>query len=375
MTCPYCHSKIDDKNKYCNYCGNKINTTNEHENQYDYSNRYSNVEKKEMENHDNQFSYSMLYSNMFNKTASSDEDYLKAYIGPNYETIKNEKISIPAFLFGTFYLFYRKLWSLSLILLIIDLALTAYQDSKLTLLVKLIITIFLGLKFNKIYLQHANKKVDEIKISNPDKTSTELLDICKKKGGTTNIAIIIVAFLEIIFLISIITIPAMSFYLYSNNQQQTTTVEKEEAEINQYKTIENMTYKVPKKTKLSKYSSDNYHYYTTLSSSPIDCSFNISINKYTNLYKTPDEYIQKNVFKNYESEELINTTTTINNITWRYLSIGSDSRTENYYVTSYHNVLYIIEVTGYGESKTSTCKNAENNLINSITFKSPIPTN
>lgn len=365
MTCPYCHSKIDDTNKYCNYCGKKV-TPNEHENQFEYSNAYSNSENKETENHDDQYSYSMLYSNMYNKTASSDEDYLKTYVGKNYYLIKNEKLSVPALLLGPLYLFYRKLWLRAAILVIVELALASYHNSNITFLINIIIAVYLGFKFNSFYLQHAEKEIEQIKISNPDKTSTELLAICQKKGGTASPTAVMVIILAFIFISTLITIPAMSFYLYSNNSTSK-KVEKEETE--KYKTLENMTYEVPKDTKSSEYNNDNYHYYLSLTKSDNDCTFTLSTNKYTNLYKTADEYINKNIFKSSNSKELVNTTTKINNVNWRFLSIASDSRTENYYVTIYNNTLYIVEIRGFGESKTSNCKNAENDLMNSIVFK------
>lgn len=368
MTCPNCHSKIDDSNKYCNYCGKKIENPNEHENQYDYSHQYSNIEKKDSENHEDQYSYSMLYSNMYNNTITSDEDYQKGYIGPNYEMIKNNKFSLPAFAFGSLYLFYRKLWLYAIILILINIFSLGYLDSNTVYIVNLTISICLGIKFNSFYLNYTQKKVDEIKISNPDKTSTELLDVCKKKGGTLQVSTLIGITLAIFFATIIIILIAMSYEYYESNPTTKPTFEENGA-TNEYNKLENMTYKQPMNTRASEYNNNSYHYYNTLPSANTDCSFTLSTNKYTNLYKTPDEYINKNVFKDSTSKELINTTTTINNIAWRYLSIESDSRTENYYVTNFNNSLYIIEIRAYGDSKVSTCKNAENDLLNSISFE------
>lgn len=372
MTCPYCNKEINDTNKYCNYCGKKISDENEHENQFDYSKQYSNVEREETENHDNQYSYSLLYSNMFNNTINSDEDYLKIYVGQNYDIIKEKKFSIPALLLGPLYLFYRKMWFRAIILILINLALIGYQNSNIALLFEIVIAVYLGIKFNTFYLEHAEKTVEEIKISNPDKSSTELLEICKKKGGTAPLSIIIIIFLVIIFILALILIPVMGYIIYDSNQSEQESNHKENNILEKYQKIENMEYEVPKNVEKSEYSNADYHYYTTYNSKyyEYNCTFSLTANKYTNLYKTPEDYINRNISPYIKETNIKTANTKINNITWKYLSVSSDTKTENYYLTLNNNVLYIIEIRGYDESKISACKNAENDLINSITFSS-----
>lgn len=366
MTCPNCHSTIDDNNKYCNYCGKKIENPNEHENQFSYSEKYSNTKSAENVDHSNQYSYSMLYSNMYNNTVSSDEDYLKAYIGENYNTIKSKNFSIFAFLFGAFYLIYRKLWLYAIVLIIGELLLVNYLEPNTAMLVQLAIITFIGFKFNSFYLKHCEKEVEQIKISNPDKTSSEMLDICKKKGGTIGLMSVI----TISFILPFLIIFSIFLFLdYNDSTTKESNNDKRVTTPSENKVLGKMSYKSPKNTKMSNYSNNTYHYYITLDSTTANCSFSLTTNSYTNLYKTPDEYLNRNVFIENSEKELANTTTTINNIKWRYLSVGTEGRTENHYVTINNNTLYIIEIRAYGDSRVSTCKNAENELINSISFK------
>ena len=57
--------------------------------------------------------------------------------------------------------------------------------------------------FKKIYMNKVQKEVDLIKKMNEGKTKEELVEICKKKGGTSKAAIIygIIVFICIVFLV------------------------------------------------------------------------------------------------------------------------------------------------------------------------------
>ena len=79
MKCPKCNNNLNDNSQYCRFCGQKIEN-----------------------GHDNQYIYSELYSNTFRPTVTSDEDYIKTYIGSNYENVKREQFSLLAFIFGPF---------------------------------------------------------------------------------------------------------------------------------------------------------------------------------------------------------------------------------------------------------------------------------
>ena len=101
------------------YSNVQKNTNISHEQQYNYSNQYSKVPQQEKNEHQDQYEYSSKYSNKNNKELISEEYYIKAYVGENYEKLVNSKYSIPTLLFGGFYFFYRKLWIYAIIWTII----------------------------------------------------------------------------------------------------------------------------------------------------------------------------------------------------------------------------------------------------------------
>lgn len=48
----------------------------------------------------------------------------------------------------------------------------------------LVIDILLGFKFNKWYIDYAKKQINKIKLNNQNANEFELINICKRKGGT-----------------------------------------------------------------------------------------------------------------------------------------------------------------------------------------------
>lgn len=356
MNCPKCNAFIPDKKNFCSHCGAKLENNN-HENQYNYSTDYSNVTKSYDETHYEQFSYSQLYSNMLNQTITSDEDYIKSYIGPNYEKISGQSFSIPAFFLGPFYLLYRKLWLFAVIYIITFLLLISYTSDSSTLLVLVVTQLYLGLKFNSIYLNYTNKKIEEIKISNPDKSSTELLNICKKKGGVNpQLTIIIVIFIIII-----------NTFIYEEDtnktQKEENYLEEETYNIDTTMTMGKLTYKIPKGSKKSNYSNENYHYYNYQNEN-ISCSINITKNDYINLYPTPEEYIKKHMTYNDPNPNI--NEVTFNNKKWTsYEKINQEYN----YVTIYNDALYVIEINDYSyDDNNYTCKNISTDILSNTKF-------
>ena len=118
MICPKCKSEIDNTIKYCNYCGTKI-IKNEHKDQY---------------------SYSEIYSNIMQKRVESEEDYLRAYIGNNYNMVKKETFSIATLFFGPLHLLYRKIYTPA-ILLICLLVFAYYYDPNIGFILNVFLTV------------------------------------------------------------------------------------------------------------------------------------------------------------------------------------------------------------------------------------------
>lgn len=123
----------------------------------------------------------------------SADRLLDIYIGQNVERIKKTGFSFNAFIFGGMYILYRKKWTLGLGYIILVIMLFAIDSiyynvtnglSSIIILIALLgLRILIGLKFKKIYLEKAQKNIDNILTQNLDKDSEELAQLCKKKVG------------------------------------------------------------------------------------------------------------------------------------------------------------------------------------------------
>ena len=356
MICPNCKSHIDNNIFYCNYCGMKLTQDNRHDDQYNYSKnyseikndqvknhdeqfkyskRYSDVQKNYQENHDNQYLYSEMYSNISQKRVESDEDYLKAYIGSSYPKVKKEGLSFEALIFGPIDLIYRRMYTPGTLLLIL-LGLIFYYNFELGMLSNIIINLLLASKRNNMYLEHTTKKVDEIKISNPDKTSSELLDICKQKGKPLTI---------IILFIVVIGIWILSFIpLLLNN--------KEVKEVPLKEKIYLLEYQVPKEFTPGKYNSDKTRFYY-YENKKTECQISITVKKNISIEKYKKIYLNNS---QKEKEKIWN------NIKW--LSIEAEPNTNDYLIKKEEN-LYHIHMSN---TNNKECQTLEEEFGNSLLF-------
>lgn len=188
-----------------------------HDEQFNYSKNYSGVTKKG-KTHDEQYNYSQNYSNIPSTTYSqkynnqpqvmSEDSYRLAFIGPNKESIIKSSFSVPALIFGPLYLVYRKMIGMGILLEIIILFLQANLGNDIATYLQIFIHIILAFKFRTIYLNFVNKKVKEIKNNNQNKTTTEIAYECSQKGKTLGIKEII-KYIVIFYLLSLF---ASAFY-------------------------------------------------------------------------------------------------------------------------------------------------------------------
>ena len=368
MICPNCKKSIPNNTKFCTSCGEKL-TNDEHAKQYNYSKNYSNVEKDHQETHDTYYEYSKnysktddnyntahndlynyseMYSNINQQKVTSEDDYINSYIKNNYNIINRLGFSIPALILGPIYLLYRKRWLYGFTILLGMILLYLYNVN-IALLFTIVINLYLGFKFNEMYLNFVNRKVEQIKISNPDKTSTELLELCKKNGGTMNKDILIAI---VITLISIITL------LFVNNHNET---KEEEEYINN--TINELHFKIPDGFEKSKYNSDNYY-----SSSYIDeknyCHIAIYTTKnYNN--ETIDKYISTYITNEKSPDEISISDKKINNLDWKIITTTDEYMDNSSYVIEVNNIFYHVQYNG---NKDSSCIKLKDKFINSLNF-------
>lgn len=331
MFCNKCGQRLNAGARFCTNCGASVTET--HQNQYNYSYNYSN----------------------------SDEDYKKAYIGKNYEKIKEGKFSIPAFIFGGYYFLYRKLWLYAIILIIFNLAITFFVEDYSSIII-IITYILVGMKFNSIYLKKVDQNIEKIKQQNLDKTSNELLNICRKKGGVS-VASVVITF------VALFTIGFIIGFTYAISE---ITDNVDFPTIDNYKqntndsSIEELSFKIPEGFEARSYNTESYKNYTYDTTNDY-CTIRIEYNTYTSLYETAEEYLKSHTYTNQNDIVSDITEKNINNNTWSHLEITSDSTKEYKYTTIYNDTIYSIEYQIYSDD-TKTCSTKYEALINSLKF-------
>ena len=260
------------------------------------------------------------------------EDYLKAYIGENYQNIRKKRFSIVTLIFGPFYLIYKKIYIPGIILLGV-LGMAYYYNSEVGLFLTIVLNLFLGYKFNTIYYEHAKKKIDEIKIRNPNKSKEELLDICKQKGKPLMVLVIFIAF---IFMIVCCMIP----FLLKKEEVIEDSIKESK--------IHDLSYKIPEGFQSGTYLSKDYltyHY----QKDDNHCIIHIKVLTKTNM----NQYIKS--YYNQDSNTLPKET--INNWNWR--------RIQNDYIIEINNLVYDVN---YESIKDSNCDNLKQEFISSLDF-------
>ncbi len=136
----------------------------------------------------------------------SDKELLKLYIGPNADKILAGGPSLPTFLFGMYYLFYRKMYQQVFILFILQLISNIAETftpgsaniiSTVMGSAILFYGIYLTIKFKGDYVAKAETTIRQIKDNY--KTEEEIIDAVKKAGGVDRkfwILIVIIIFVS-----------------------------------------------------------------------------------------------------------------------------------------------------------------------------------
>ena len=386
MKCLKCGAYVYSSDKFCRSCGttlteencqygdnisnSKYDSTSCHGKQYDYSNTYSHTKKDSDTKYTQSYEYDDKYTIDQSKYAyamttdsGGDDKYVKAYIGQNYQSIKKMKFSFPALIFGPWYLLYRKVWGYAIAIIIISIAAQFLLTSDLKDFVNIIMNIFVACKFQSIYMKQAEDKVEQIKQQNLDKTPNELLDICRKKGGTSSKAP------AIIILIAVILIPIIAMYVYTNdsvdveNENNTEIVEEVEEENNEF------TYTLPQGF-IKAYGSGFYNRFEYQVNNSIKC--NLTVDKTTLIRNYPDEktYLEKkmNIVANTTNQPIPVMSLNLNGKNWKYMNIETPQRSETMYAYKTDKEIYVIKTYDYKiNNQTNTiCKTKYNEFLNSV---------
>ena len=139
--------------------------------------------------------------NILNDEVEKEDMLIDAYIGKKTDRLKNRGFSWCAFFFGPYYFLYRKMWMFGIILFIIEIVVGKIPDmfTWIKLIINVIIRIMVAIIFSEEYLSFVMKKVKKIISDNDNKNYEKIMLICKKKGGTSMLPIVLIG----IFLISI----------------------------------------------------------------------------------------------------------------------------------------------------------------------------
>lgn len=323
-----------------------------------------------------------------------ENDLLKKFIGKNYEKITTRKFNIPGFFFGTFYMFYRKMYLYGILIFIINLIIDILFNN---IFVGLLINLLIALFVNKIYVSFAKNKVNKIKNNNKDKNEEEIEKICKEQGGTSRLGILIGFIIGILgYLILCVVFFQMRMYLaifnyFYNpftrgiNFYKSTTIDEDisdDVEDDYVPGVYNgmllydsdvvvkdeFSIEVPSVFTDNEYDYEyNYEYENKEETEEFFKSCRFSMSAVKDFTSSRDLINQMaTYFKNENASSVENKT--INNISWSIFSIKNDIGKTYYYANTKNNKVYILiyEVqTGSG----SKCDEYLEEVINSVKSK------
>lgn len=161
MFCTNCGKKLNENEHFCKYCGKMI------------------VLKEK----------NVVHSNNIHKDVKekAKPDLEQIYLNTNKENFCKDKINIWSFLFGPYYLLYRKMYLYGIIWLLLNFFVGIFTSNWISFLFYIVLAFYFALEFNFLYQK---KMEDDLKqVNKLDKNNQ--VDFCKRKGGTTILPIII----------------------------------------------------------------------------------------------------------------------------------------------------------------------------------------
>lgn len=108
-----------------------------------------------------------------------DDEYVQAFVGPNYQDFVQSQFNIGAFFLAQIYFFYRKMFLYGLAIYAVELTILMLTGK---VYIGLIVSLGFGFLTNKIYLNFARNKVNKLK---QKYQGGDLKMMCEKKGGTS----------------------------------------------------------------------------------------------------------------------------------------------------------------------------------------------
>ena len=243
---------------------------------------------------------------------------------------------------------------LGLILQIFIFYILITMESSVGTAIHLIINIIIACKFREIYLNYVNKQVQNIKAKNPDKSTTELINICKYKGGTKEFKTII-----------ILGIILYALFEFISNNSDYTNKNTNIINNNSEKQIDLYKYEIPndltEEETSSNYHSYSYSYYNNLESCKFLITYGYSDSSSANFLLQEKKYYPEYNSSNIQIKEK-------NNLRWYYQNlVSTNNKIYMYAYQDYtNNKLFLITTTSNELDEHNKCEQITNQIINSF---------
>lgn len=337
MKCPYCNGDTDLSKSFCINCGAPLKNNN-----------VNNVNTSGVNTNVNNNVNPQVTPNV----VTGDTMYEDAFMGPKANDFRNGKFNPFAFLFGVFYLAYRKMYLYAVLYSVIVFSIEFILPEDVSL--GSLYSIILGLVINKIYLSFVKKKVEKIKNTSPSTSPQEISQECARKGGTSVGAVVVSIILYIVFMIGLVI---LIFFVFAVDMLN----EYEDKYGSNYTFVENLYVPLPEgmvQSNTSSYSEELY----SINNETDNCSILVKYD--SNNFNTEQEYLDSVKFKsglnsNYETKN-------INNRSWVYLDESDNTLMHHYVIKEddgYYYVRFISSI--YGNS----CKELNDNIQSKMTIE------
>lgn len=231
MQCPKCNARINKTSIYCNNCGVKLKDT---------SSKDVKEEKKQP----------------VKEKENITLEIIDTYIGVGKEDLKKKNFSFLAFLFGSLYYYYRKLYLEATIFLIFDIIIFFLGGTKI-LILNLLLRLYAGFTFKRHYMKHVEEQAINIINYNISGKKEDALLKAYNEGGTTTVPIIIISCLYLFSIFSLFVYVIVTDDILTSTETDDTEITED------YPEIEELTFEVPSGFIEDKRSTDTYKLYST----------------------------------------------------------------------------------------------------------------
>ena len=346
--CPKCGSSVKTNQIFCSSCGSRL--FDNERNLIDHPNQIDN----DTVSNNQQLYQEPQYNRLIHQdNIATDEELVSEYIGRNAKYFSEEGFSFCTFFFGVIYVFYRQMNFLGFIWLVISFITTLFLPSFYKIS-PLIINLIMAIYFKKLYLRHCREKVKKIKNENLDKSKEELLDIMRRRGGTSISAVLLI----------LLIYGSVVYFAFS----ATIELLYKSMEKTAYDMINDLNITIPEGFNETSYSTITYKAYEKAGDNLDNCLITIQISNQDNNNKDVKRFLDTGItrFKtdNYSGvqEQLIN------NNTWYYASLSNQNIEKYYYSINYNKKLYKITYT-INSDVQGTCHSSLNQIVSSLWFK------